>query len=132
VFGWIALSAALLWHFGLSTWVMFLAFSFLVLALGLLWANVASYGEDQALTLEEALDLAAPARDEERKTSVLRGLKDLDYEHGLGKISDDDFQVLNQRYRQEARQLLERLDTSDATLRKRVLDAVEERVEESQ
>ncbi|MGC4069731.1 MAG: cytochrome c-type biogenesis CcmF C-terminal domain-containing protein [Polyangiaceae bacterium] len=131
VIGWMAISAGLLAYFGLATWIMFLAFSFLVLSLGLLWANVASLGEDRALTLEEALDLAAPARDEERKMSVLRGLKDLDYEHGLGKISDEDYRVLNQRYRQEARQLLERLDTSDATLRKRVIDAVEERVEES-
>jgi membrane protein implicated in regulation of membrane protease activity len=126
--GWAIISAAVVAYFGLPTWLMFLAFTFLVLALGLLWANVTAFGEDQALTLDEAMDLAAPARDEERKTSVLRGLKDLDYEHGLGKISDEDFRVLNQRYRHEARQLLERLDTSDGSLRKRVLDTVEERL----
>lgn len=128
---WVVLSISILGYLGIGPWLLFVGFCLLVLALSLLWMSITSLGEEQKITLEEALDLAAPARDEERKVSVLRGLKDLDYEHSLGKISDEDYRALTLRYRGEARQLLERLDTSEASLRQRVLEAVSKRLDKS-
>jgi hypothetical protein len=121
-------SAIVLAVLGFATWLLLLAFCLLLGAIGLLWSSVTNAGQDDSISLEEALDLAAPARDEERKIAVLRGIKDLEYERGLGKVSEQDYEQLMQRYRREAKGLLERLDTSEASLRKKAVDMVEERL----
>jgi hypothetical protein len=115
---------------GLPTLLLFFAFCFLVVALGFIWSTLSSLGQTEPMTVEEALEYAALTHNEERKVAVLRGLKDLEYEHALGKISDEDYGTLTRRYRQQARHLLEQLDSDDATLRQRVLDAVEQRIGE--
>lgn len=125
----VGLSVAIVALLSLASWLLFVGFCLLLSALGFLWASVSSLGDDEKMTLDEALDLAAPARDEERKLAVLRGLKDLEYEHGLGKISDDDYRTISQRYRLEAKRLLERLDSSEASLRQLVSDAIAIRLE---
>lgn len=117
--------------YGLASWLLFFGFCLLIVALVFLWSSVTSLGEEGKMSLEEALDLAAPARDEERKLAVLRGLKDLEYEHGLGKVSDEDYRSISQRYRHEARNLLQRLDSSDQKLKDRVLAALESRLSKS-
>ena len=117
---------------GFPTWLLLVAFCFLIIAIGLLWSSVTTVGQNDQVTLEEALDMAAPARDEERKLAVLRGIKDLEYERGLGKISEQDYMQLTQRYRREAKELLERLDTSEASLRQRAVDMVKDRLENLQ
>jgi hypothetical protein len=124
----VVVSILVLTEMGFATWLLLLAFCLMLLAIGLLWSSVTSIDEGQGISLEEALDLAAPARDEERKLAVLRGIKDLEYERGLGKVSEQDYQQLTQRYRREARGLLERLDTSEASLRQRAMDLVEQRL----
>jgi hypothetical protein len=124
----IATSGLVLIQMGFATWLLLLAFCLLLLAIGLLWSSVTTIGEGQEVSLEEALDLAAPARDEERKLAVLRGIKDLEYERGLGKVSEQDYQQLSQRYRRDARRLLERLDSSEASFRQRALDLVAEKL----
>jgi hypothetical protein len=115
--------------FGLPTAILLLGFWLLLLALSLLWSSINALDEDEPMSLDEALLYAEKARDEERKVSLLRSLKDLEYEHGLGKISDDDFLTLSQRYRREAKVLLERLDTQDSAYRQRIIDAVQMRME---
>lgn len=124
-------TAAIIVTFSLASWLLFAGFCLLIVALGFLWSSVNSLGEEGKMSLEEALDLAAPARDEERKLAVLRGLKDLEYEHGLGKISDEDYKSIAARYRHEARGLLQRLDSSEQALKDRVLAELERRVEKS-
>ncbi len=124
----VALSAVVLTQMGLATWLLLLAFCLLLLAIGLLWSSVTTVGQAEGVSLEEALDIAAPARDEERKLAVLRGIKDLDYERGLGKVSEQDYQQLIQRYRREAKGLLERLDTNEASLRQKAIDLVQEQL----
>lgn len=124
-------SAVIIVVYSLASWLLFVGFGLLVLALGLLWSSVNSLGEEGKMSLEEALDLAAPARDEERKLAVLRGLKDLEYEYGLGKISDDDYKSISGRYRHEARGLLQRLDSSEQALKDRVLAELEKRLGKS-
>ena len=121
----VILSVALLAGFGLAAWLLFLAFCLLLLGVGLAWASVTVVAERNAMTLEEALDLAAPDRDEERKIAVLRGIKDLEYERGLGKISEADYIELIRRYRTDAKRLLQKLDTSEASLRQQAIDSAE-------
>jgi hypothetical protein len=127
-FVFVAVSTVLLTQMGLATWLLLLAFCLLLLAISLLWSSVTTVGQTEGVSLEEALDIAAPARDEERKLAVLRGIKDLDYERGLGKVSEQDYQQLVQRYRREAKRLLERLDTNEASLRQKAIDLVQEQL----
>lgn len=124
----VIVSLALALQFGLAAWLLWLAFCLLLLSISLAWASVTTASESEEMTLEEALDLAAPARDEERKLATLRGIKDLEYERSLGKISEQDYQDLIQRYRGEAKRLLQKLDTSEAALRRQALDLVATRL----
>jgi hypothetical protein len=88
----------------------------LVLAAGGLLAMIAAFWKSiriligEELLPEEALALEAPSAEEEQKRAVLRALKDLEYEYKLGKVSEDDYQMLSVRYRAEARKLLRSLD----------------------
>jgi zinc-ribbon domain len=84
----------------------------------LLWSSVGRLTGESPLTLEEAIGLGAPSPEEERKQSILRALKDLDYERGVGKISDEDFAELSARYRADAKALLKLIDAESAPFRK--------------
>ncbi|HEY5959666.1 MAG TPA: hypothetical protein VIV60_24090 [Polyangiaceae bacterium] len=123
VLGFVVLSAAILTKVGFAAWLLFVAFCLMLAAIALFWASVTTVSDSHEVSLEEALELAAPARDEERKLAILRGIKDLEYERGLGKISEQDYDQLLQRYREEAKRILQRLDTSEQGLRQRALDA---------
>jgi hypothetical protein len=99
-------------------------------AIALLWSSLQSLTGDAPLTLDEALSLAAPSAEEERKESVLRALKDLEYERSVGKLSDEDYRELSRRYRQEAKQLLQMVDENLAPARSRALQLLEQRLAE--
>jgi len=45
-----------------------------------------------------------------RKDSALRALKDLEFDHQVGKISDDDFARLNSRLSRQAMSLLQQIE----------------------
>jgi hypothetical protein len=99
--------------------------AFLVLAGGtllgsvmLFWSSLGRLTGDSPLTLDEAIGLAAPSAEEERKRAVVRALKDLDYERSVGKISEEDYAELSARYRTEAKALLKSLETGLSPLRK--------------
>ncbi len=83
----------------------------------LLWQSVQSLTGESAITLEEALGLGARSAEEEQKRAVLRGLKDLEYERSVGKISEEDYREISERYRGEARRLLRIIDESVADAR---------------
>jgi len=87
-------------------------------AVMLLWSSLGRLTGESPLTLDEAIGLAAPSAEEERKRAVLRALKDLDYERSVGKISEEDYADLAARYRAEAKTLLRSLDSGLAPLRK--------------
>lgn len=127
----VVLAGVLFWQRGLSALLLFLAFCLLLLAVGLAWASVTTFSDRETLTLDEALDVAAPARDEERKLAVLRGIKDLEYERSLGKISERDYTELMQRYRGDAKALLQKLDTTEASLRQRALELATAKLSQS-
>lgn len=49
---------------------------------------------------------------EERKRAVLRALKDIEAERAIGKIDDEDFEVLQAKYREEAKDIFRQLDAT--------------------
>lgn len=102
----------------------------LVGAILILWNSLLALTGDAPLTLDEALSLAAPSAEEERKESVLRALKDLEYERNVGKLSEDDYRELSRRYRQDAKRLLQLVDDNLAPARARALHLLEERLKD--
>jgi hypothetical protein len=107
----VATSAAGAWV-GIELAVLVLAAGALVLVIALLWASVAGLSGDTPLTLDEALGMGAPSTEEEQKRSVLRALKDLEYERSVGKISEQDYREFSERYRADARRLIAAVDAS--------------------
>lgn len=108
---------------------------FLVLAGGVLlgciwtfWNSLQSLTGDAPLTLEEAMGLGAPSAEEERKRSVLRTLKDLEYERSVGKISEQDYHELSTKYRSEAKVLLQLLDENLGPARERAERLLQQRL----
>ena len=45
-----------------------------------------------------------------RKESLLSAIKDIEFDYGLGKLSKDDYEDLNTRYKVEAAEVLRRMD----------------------
>lgn len=83
-------------------------------AIAFLWASLRTLGGDAPLSEEMELlhvrgtsgaDLSA------RKQKALRALKDLKHEHDIGKIDDADYKALEAKYRDEAKDVLRKLDT---------------------
>lgn len=103
---------------GLGPAFLVLAGGMLLGAVMLLWSSLGRLTGESPLTLDEAMGLAAPSAEEERKRAVVRALKDLDYERSVGKISEEDYADLSARYRAEAKELLKSLDSGLAPLRK--------------
>jgi hypothetical protein len=107
---------------------LILAAGALLLVLSLMWSSVQSLTGTSSIGFEEALGMGAPSRVEEEKRAVLRALKDLEYERGVGKISDEDYQELSARYRAEAKRLMQSLDESLGPAREEVERAIEARL----
>jgi hypothetical protein len=114
--------------FGVEIGLLVGAFGALMLVISFAWVSVQSLSGDSPLTLDEALTLGQPSAEEEQKRSVLRALKDLDYERSVGKISDEDYRELSTRYREEAKRLIERVDESLTPARERAEKLLAERV----
>jgi hypothetical protein len=114
---------------GLGFALLVVAAGMLLYAIASLWASVQSLSDDAELSLDEALALAAPSAEEEKKRSVLRALKDLEYERSVGKIGEDDYNKLTTRYRDEARRLLRELDEAEMPARARVEQRLAKRLE---
>lgn len=96
--------------------------------IALLWASVQALTGESPLTLEEAMTLGAPSAEEEQKRSVLRALKDLEFERSVGKISEEDYAELSARYRTDAKRLMQLLDEGAEADRERAEKALRERL----
>lgn len=106
--------------YGPALAILTLAVCSLALAIAMLWESLrAAFGET-ALTPEEAFSIGAPSAEEEQKRAVLRAIKDLDFEHAVGKISDEDYRRYRARYRREAKRLLRLIDEQAAPERIKV------------
>jgi hypothetical protein len=106
--------------FGVGPAILTLAAGALVGVIGLLWASLRTLGGDAPLA--EGLATAAAMREDvshlaERKRRVLRALKDLELEHSVGKIDDEDYAEISARYREQAKALLREMDVEIEPLR---------------
>lgn len=106
--------------YGFAPSLLVIAACLLVLAFFLFWQSLGELTNEEPLSLEEALELAAPERREQEKVSVLRGLKDLEQEHRFGKISDVEFAAESERLRHQAKRLLSSFDESIKSRRTQV------------
>ncbi|MCA9606657.1 MAG: zinc ribbon domain-containing protein [Myxococcales bacterium] len=93
------------------TLFMVLAGSMVMLGLAALWQSLRSafgggpaIGSDGAVGLPERTALVA------EKQTLLRAIKDIQFERELGKISEEDFERLDKAYRRRAKQVLALLD----------------------
>lgn len=110
--------------YGVGPALLVLAATLLVLAMVMLWLSLGELTNEEALSLEEALELAAPEHREQEKISILRGLRDLEQEHRFGKISDAEFAAESGRMRSQAKQLLSSFDASVKGRRERVEERI--------
>ena len=80
---------------------LFLALSgaTLVLALAAIFRSLrAAFGDDSDASEAALADVGERGALLEEKKSLLRALKDLEYEHEVGKIDDADYKRLNEVY----------------------------------
>jgi hypothetical protein len=104
-----------------ATAILILAAGALLGVIAMLWASLRTLLGETPLSGADAYAIGAPPRaEEEQKRAVIRALKDLEFEHAVGKISDEDYQVLVTKYRAEAKRLLQLLDVDAAPRRGRV------------
>lgn len=117
--------------FGVEISLLIIAAGALAGVIALLWSSVQALTGESPLTLDEALTLGAPSAEEEQKRAVLRALKDLEFERGVGKISEDDYAELSARYRAEAKRLMQLIDAGSEAERERVEKALQTRLEKA-
>jgi hypothetical protein len=108
--------------------VLVLAAVSLVLAIAAMWRSVRALVGETPLSKEEAFAMGAPSAEEEQKRAVLRAIKDIEFEHAVGKLSDADYQELLARYRAEAKRLLRVLDERSAPDRERAQRLAQEKL----
>jgi hypothetical protein len=107
-----------------STAILVLAAGALVGVIAMFWSSLRALLGETPLSGADAYAFGAPPRaEEEQKRAVVRALKDLEFERSVGKISDDDYNVLVAKYRAEAKRLLQLLD-EDAVPRREKAEAL--------
>lgn len=117
---------------GLELGILVLAGGVLVGVIFILWHSLQGLTGEGELTLEEALSLAAPSAEEEEKRSVLRTLKDLEYEKSVGKISDEDYAELVAKYSARAKELIQVVDADMGDARAQVERLLSKRLREDE
>jgi hypothetical protein len=121
-----AVVAGFLW--GVQMVLLVLAAGAITLVIVLMWGSVQSLTGTAKLGFEEALGMGAPSKVEEEKRAVLRALKDLEYERGVGKISPEDYAELLAKYRAEAKRLIQSVDEALGPARAEVEKSLTERL----
>ena len=122
-----AIAAGFVW--GVQVVLLVLAAGAITLVITMMWSSVQALTGGSPLGFEEALGMGAPSKVEEEKRSVLRALKDLEYERGVGKISPEDYAELLAKYRAEAKRLIQSVDEALGPAREEVERALEQRLE---
>jgi hypothetical protein len=118
--------------FGIGVGFLIAAGTALMLGIWVFWSSLQNLSGNAPLTLDEALSLGAPTAEEEQKRAVLRALKDLEYERAVGKLSDEDYAQLSERYRQDAKRLLRLVERDLTPERERAERLLKERLAELQ
>jgi ribosomal protein L40E len=128
-FAVIAAAGVLGWMRGPGAGVLVVGGAALVGAIALLWNSLRTVAGETPVDLDAAVALGSATAEDERTRRVLQALRDLDLEHKLGKVSDEDFAMLSDQYRGEAKRLLRELDEKIAPARARAEKLVAARVE---
>ncbi len=103
-----------------STAILVAAAGALISVIAVFWASLRTLLGETPLSGADAYVFGAPPKvEEEQKRSVLRALKDIEFERNVGKISEDDYKELVAKYRAEAKRLLQSLDEKAAPGRER-------------
>jgi hypothetical protein len=100
--------------------LLVLASGTLLATIALLWASLRTLTGEAPLPSDvDPFASRRPDVDElgERKRRVLRALKDLQTEHDLGKIDDDDYDTIAARYREDAKTVMKEMDHQAAPAR---------------
>ena len=114
--------------FGPATAILVLAGGALIGTIVIFWSSVRTLFGETRLAGADAYALGAPRAEEEQKRAILRALKDLEFERSVGKISDEDYEALNAKYREEGRRLLRVLDEGADTHREQAESLVAKRL----
>jgi hypothetical protein len=103
--------------------ILVLAGGALFATIGFFWASMRTLGGDAPLAegFDKMTRRRVEASDgaEERKRAALRALKDLEFEHSIGKIDDDDYAEIGTRYREQAKGILREMEERILPLRDR-------------
>jgi type VI protein secretion system component VasK len=107
-------------HFGVGvaidapTLALAVACIVLIWALHALWGIVVALARPTVETLladpEDSADVSNLAELREDKRRILRAIKELEFDHAMGKLSDQDFKEIGDRYRLRAIEVLRALD----------------------
>ena len=107
------------WHFGAPQFFLLMGWVAVLLIGSFLYSAAVSAGlEGEG---DDSFDIAQSARDEliQEKRSLLKTIKEIEFDHLLGKTSDADAKELTSIYRARAIEIikeLEQLDNSDSEL----------------
>lgn len=96
--------------FGPPIAVLVLAGTAAASVIALFWQSLRTLIGEAPLSAADTFAAFSSGTEEEQKRAVLRGMKDLEYERNVGKISEEDFKRLILRYRTEAKSLLRQID----------------------
>ena len=103
----------------------FLPSAFIVLSIGgllfavsFVWASLRSlFGGSTESHVSESTAMRSRHELLDEKEAAIKSLKDLEFEHEVGKLSDDDFQKLEAETRVRAKRILKQLDDDVRTHR---------------
>lgn len=92
---------------------LFMSFSAVALLAGIsfLWASLRTLlGADHDIYVVQSTAVRGRMELLDEKDTVLKGLKDLEFERDVGKLSDEDYQRLDAEFRQRAKRIMRALD----------------------
>jgi hypothetical protein len=131
VAGWAAfLFFGLRARLGLSAVVLFLTGAALLWAILLLYRSLVALAVDPPATTGPHRGGAARRELERDKRNLLKAIKELEFDHSMGKLSDADFRELTARYRQSAVAVMRRLDERPVTYRALIDREVQRRLDQ--
>jgi hypothetical protein len=114
------------WVGGVGPALLMLAGTALLGTVLLLWTSVRMLSGDASFPVSVSAGVSgAGAGAPERKRQALRALKDLEFEHLVGKIDDADYLELSARYRTVAKDLMREMDAGLEPRRERAERIIE-------
>jgi hypothetical protein len=104
----------------------------LIAVIAVFWSSLRTLLGETPLSGADAYVFGAPPRvEEEEKRSVLRALKDIEFERNVGKISEEDYEQLRLKYRERAKLLLLAIDEKSKAGRERAETLVQKKLRQA-